>query len=118
MKYDSGMKSFKYHIIYAVKAMLSPSEQSKVKELAAGANASLLREYLKENHGKCRHGGSIFDYSENGASFYNCTSQNFVLEFDVPINNLGDKDLMLSWSQLCVFIKNHIDDIFADNKEE
>lgn len=120
MKYDSGMKAFNTDIIKAVQSLIGKSELEKVKKLAADGNASLLREYLKERHGRCYHGTTVNGYKSNTpcAMHVECTLQQFKIEFNYKINNSGDYSLDFSWSQITTFIRNHINDIFTDNKDK
>lgn len=103
MKYDSSMTRFHGDIAAAIKSMIYGQEEAVMK-LASDGSPAPLREYLKEQHGKCSHGGNKF----------NCTPQNFSVRFDAIINNLGDKDLTLSWSQVATFIRNNAAEIFPD----
>ncbi len=110
MKYDSGMKAHYSDIIAGVKSMLGKQGIEEVKRCIASADPKELREYLKEKHGRCKQGGSVVS---DRVDFFNCTLNNFKLEFKHPINNSGDTELILSWSQLTTFIRSKWNDIYG-----
>lgn len=110
MKYDSGMKSHYSDIIAGVKSMLGKQGIEEVKPYIASADPKELREYLKEEHGCCKHGGSVIS---DMVDFFDCTPNNFKLTYKEPLNNEGDKELILSWSQLTTFIRSKWNDIYG-----
>ena len=116
MKYNAGMIGFDLDIIKAVQSLIGKSEIEKVKKLAADGNASLLREYLKENHGRCYHSTTVKGYNSNTpcAQHVKCTLQQMIINYNYIIDNGDDSSLELTWSKVCVFIRNHINDIFPD----
>lgn len=105
MKYDSSMTQFHGDIAAAIKSMIYSQEEAVMK-LASDGSPAPLREYLRDQHGRSRHGGNKFD----------CTPQNFSVKFDAIINNLGDKVLTLSWSQVATFIRNNAAEIFSEDE--
>lgn len=116
MKYNAGMVGFDTDIIKTVQSLIGKSELKKVKKLAADGNASLLREYLKENHGRCYHGATVMEYSSNTpcAKFVECTLKQMKIKYNHIIGSNNDYTLELTWSNVCVFIRNHINEIFPD----
>ena len=101
MKYDSSMTQFHGDIVSAIKSMIH-GDIDKVAELAAEGSPVPLRDYLREKHGRSCHGGNKFD----------CMSSAFLVKFDHMINNLGDKKLQISWSQVTGFIRKYPAEIF------
>ncbi len=106
MKYDAGMMQFHDDIVAAIKDMIH-GENDKVAELTAEISPVPLREYLRNNHGKCIHGGNRFE----------CMSSCMLVVFDHTINNSGEKKLQLSWSQVTSFIRKYPAEIFNEVKE-
>ncbi len=110
MKYDSGMTHFKNDIIAAIKRLLTGDEEITKKFRAEDDSPTPLREYLKERYGKSRQG-----YSGDGVR-YDCASIGLSIKFDTILNNPGDKELTLSWSQVAKFIRDNWDEIFDKAK--
>ena len=108
MKYDSGMKYLHKDIIAGVKSMLGKLGIEEVKPYIASADPKELRERLKEIY-KHRGGSVISDMVD----FFDCTPNNFKLTYKEPLNNEGDKELILSWSQLTTFIRSKWNDIYG-----
>ncbi len=107
MKYDSGMAHFKNDIIAAIKKLLTGDKKITKKFKAEDRSLAPLQEYLKEQYGKAYLG-----YRGDGVG-YNCRSTGMILRFDTILNNPGDKELTLSWSQVAKFIRDNWDEIFS-----
>lgn len=106
MKYDSSMTQFHKDILAAIKHMLKDDAMIKKKFKAEDASPTPLREYLKEQYGK------LYQGYYSGSIRCECRPTGIVLEFDTILNNLGDKELTLSWSQVAKFIRDNWDVIF------
>ncbi len=107
MKYDSGMTYLHTDIAEAINRTVSGNED-KVRELAADASPVGLREFLKEKYAS----------SYRGNNLCRCTPQNFMVYLKAPVNNNGDTNLYLSWSQVSVFIRNNLDMIFGTDEDD
>ena len=115
MKYDSGMKYLHKDILDALRSMLGKMGLKEIEPYVTKGSPAELREHLKERHGKCKQSGTV---TSDRVGFYNCTTQNFNLEFERLVNNKGEKELTLSWSQVVVFIRNNWDEIYGNVKDE
>ena len=115
MKYDSGTKHLHKDILDALKSMLGKMGLAEIKPYIKGGSPAELREHLKERHGKCKQSSTV---TSDRVGFYNCTTQNFNLEFEHLLNNDGDTELTLSWSQVVVFIRNNWDEIYGNEKDK
>lgn len=111
MKYDSGMTQFHKDIIAALRYMLKDDSEITEKFSPKDGSPAPLRDYLKLNYGKpySSHVGNGMRYSCN-------FSKGFELTFDTILNNPGDKNLTLSWSQTAKFIRDNWDEVFKKNK--
>lgn len=111
MKYDSGMTGFNKDIIAVLRYMLKGNKEITEKFSPNDGSPTPLREYLKNKYGKSctSHIGDGMRYSCKAAS-------GLELTFGIILNNPGDKNLTLSWSQTAKFIRDNWDEIF--NKSE
>lgn len=111
MKYDSGMTQFHKDIIAALRYMLKDDSEITDKFSPKDGSPAPLRDYLKLNYGKpySSHVGNGMRYSCN-------FSKGFELTFDTILNNPGDKNLTLSWSQTAKFIRDNWDEVFKKDK--
>ena len=111
MKYDSGMTYFNKDIIAALQYMLKDDSEITEKFSPKDGSPAPLRDYLKLNYGKpySSHVGNGMRYSCN-------FSKGFELTFDTILNNPGDKNLTLSWSQTAKFIRDNWDEVFKKDK--
>lgn len=107
MKYDSGMTSFNKDIIAVLRYMLKGNKEITEKFSPNNGSPAPLREYLKQKYGKscASHIGDGMRYSCNA-------TKGLELTFDTILNNPGDKNLTLSWSQVAKFIRDNWDEIF------
>lgn len=111
MKYDSGMTHFHKDIIAALRYMLKDDSVINEKFSPKDGSPAPLRDYLKQKYGKicASHIGDGIRYSCN-------FSKGFKLTFDIILNNPGDKNLTLSWSQTAKFIRDNWDEVFKKDK--
>lgn len=111
MKYDSSMTQFRKDIIAALRYMLKDDSEITEKFSPKDGSPAPLRDYLKLNYGKpySSHIGNGMRYSCN-------FSKGFELTFDIILNNPGDKNLTLSWSQTAKFIRDNWDEVFKKDK--
>lgn len=107
MKYDASMTQFHGDIVAAIKSMIH-GEEDKVAELAAEISPVPLKDYLRDNHGKCFHGSNRFT----------AMSSCMLVTFDHVINNSGDTKLQLSWSNVTAFIRKFPAEIFRKDDDE
>lgn len=107
MKYDSGMKQFHNDIIAALRYMLKDDSEITEKFGPGDGSPAPLRDYLKNRYGKlcASHIGDGMRYSCNAA-------KGLELTYDIILNNPGDKNLTLSWSQAAKFIRDNWDEVF------
>lgn len=110
MKYDSSMTNFHKDIIVALQYMLKDDSEITEK-FSPDSGPVTLREYLKQKYGKLRasHIGDGMRYSCNAA-------KGFELTFDIILNNPGDKNLTLTWSQTAKFIRDNWDEVFKKSE--
>lgn len=110
MKYDSSMTNFHKDIIAALRYMLKDDSEITEK-FSPDSGPVTLREYLKQKYGKLRasHIGDGMRYSCNAA-------KGFELTFDIILNNPGDKNLTLTWSQTAKFIRDNWDEVFKKSE--
>lgn len=111
MKYDSGMTHFKNDITAALRHMLGNNSEITEKFSPNDGSPAPLRDYLKEKYGK-----SYTSHIGNGMRYSCKTSTGFELMFDTILNNPGDKNLTLSWSQTAKFIRDNWDEVFKKTK--
>lgn len=111
MKYDSGMTHFHENIIAALRHMLGNNSEIIEKFSPNDGSPAPLRDYLKEKYGK-----SYTSHIGNGMRYSCKTSTGFELTFDTILNNPGDKNLTLSWSQTAKFIRDNWDEVFKKDK--
>lgn len=111
MKYDSSMKPFRNDIIAVLRYMLKDDKEIAEKFSPEDGSPAPLRDYLKNRYGKIRasHIGDGMRYSCN-------FSKGLELTFDIILNNPGDKNLTLSWSQTAKFIRDNWDEVFKKSK--
>lgn len=111
MKYDSSMTHFNKDIIAALQYMLKDDSEITEKFSHENGSPAPLRDYLKQKYGKscASHIGGGMRYSCNATKGLELTS-------DTILNNPGDKNLTLSWSQVTKFIRDNWDEVF--NKAE
>lgn len=111
MKYDSGMTYYHTVILLALQHMLRNNSEITEKFSPNDGSPAPLRDYLKHEYGKPHTGF----YSGN--IHYNCNpTKGLELLFDNAQNNLGDKNLTLSWSQVAKFIRDNWDEVFKKDK--
>ena len=111
MKYDSGKTQFHENIIAALRHMLGNNSEITEKFSPNDGSPAPLRDYLKEKYGKS------YTSHIGGGMRYSCkTSTGLELTFDTILNNPGDKNLTLSWSQVAKFIRDNWDEIFKKTK--
>lgn len=107
MKYDSSMTHFHKDILAALQYMLKDDSEITEKFSPKDGSPAPLRDYLKQKYGK-----SCASHIGNGMR-YSCNfSKGFELTFDTILNNPGDKNLTLSWSQTAKFIRDNWGEIF------
>lgn len=113
MKYDSGMTHFHKDIIAALRYMLKDDSVINEKFSPKDGSPAPLRDYLKQKYGKicASHIGDGIRYSCN-------FSKGFKLTFDIILNNPGDKNLTLTWSQVTKFIRDNWDEVFKKSETE
>lgn len=111
MKYDSGMKQFHDDIIAALRYMLKNDKEITEKFSPNDGSPAPLRDYLKNKYGK-----SCASHIGNGMRYSCNATKGLELTYDTILNNPGDKNLTLSWSQVSKFIRDNWDEIF--NKSE
>ena len=110
MKYDSGMTHFHNDIIAALRHMLGDNSEITEKFSPNDGSPAPLRDYLKQEYGK-PHTGFCGDVH------YNCSpTKGLEIIFDHILNNPGDKNLTMSWSQVAKFIRDNWDKIFKKDK--
>lgn len=113
MKYDSGMVHFRKDIVTAIKFMLGGDKNITERFSKDDGSPAPLRDYIKDNY---RHrGGSNADgirYSCSTTKGMDITLVGRVL------NNNGDNNLTLSWSQVAKFVRDNWDDIFSEDEDE
>ena len=111
MKYDSSMKPFRNDIIAVLRYMLKDDKEIAEKFSPEDGSLAPLRDYLKNRYGKIRasHIGDGMRYSCN-------FSKGLELTFDIILNNPGDKNLTLSWSQTAKFIRDNRDEVFKKSE--
>ena len=113
MKYDSDMTQFHKNIIAALRYMLKDDSEITEKFSPKDGSPAPLRDYLKEKYGK-----SYTSHIGNGMRYSCKTSTGFELTFDTILNNPGDKNLTLSWSQVAKFIRDNWNDVFMEAKSQ
>lgn len=111
MKYDSSMTQFHKDIIAALKHMCGNNTEITEKFSPKDGSPAPLRDYLKEKYGK-----SYTSHIGDGMRYSCKTSTGIELAFDIILNNPGDKNLTLSWSQAAKFIRDNWDEIFKKSK--
>jgi len=113
MKYDSGMKQFRNDIIAVLWYMLKDDKELAEKFSPKDGSPAPMRDYLKQKYGKSRasHIGDGIRYCCN-------FSKGLELTFDTILNNPGDKNLTLSWSQTAKFIRDNWDEVFKKPETE
>lgn len=104
MKYDSGMTYLHGDVLAAVRLMLYHNTEITKKFSSTDGSPVPLREYLKD---KYKLSGKSSDKSQ-----YFCRAAGMGINLKRPLNNEGDRELQLSWSQLAVFIRNNWDEVF------
>lgn len=111
MKYDSSMTHFHKDIIAALRYMLKDDSEITEKFSPKDGSPAPLREYLKNKYGKScmSHIGDGMRYSCKAAS-------GLELTFGIILNNPGDKNLTLSWSQTAKFIRDNWDEVFKKSE--
>ena len=112
MKYDSGMTHFHKDILAALQHMIGNNSEITEKFSPNDGSPASLRDYLKEKYGK-----SYTSHIGNGMRYSCKASTGFELTFDIILNNPGDKNLTLSWSQTAKFIRDNWDEVFKKAKE-
>lgn len=111
MKYDSGMTHFRSDIIAALCHMLGNNTEIIQKFSSNDGSPAPLRDYLKQKYGK-----SYTSHIGDGMRYSCKTTTGFELTFDTILNNPGDKNLTISWSQVAKFIRDNWDEIFKKAK--
>lgn len=113
MKYDSSMTQFHNDIIAVLRYMLKDDSEITEKFSPDDSSPTPLRDYLKLHYGKpySSHIGNGMRYSCN-------FSKGFELTFDTILNNPGDKNLTLSWSQVTKFIRDNWEEIFKKSEDK
>lgn len=113
MKYDSGMTQFHKDIIAVLRYMLKDDKEITEKFSPGDGSPAPLRDHLKQKYGKlcASHIGDGMRYSCNA-------TKGLELTYDTILNNPGDKNLTLSWSQVAKFIRDNWDEVFKQEAEE
>lgn len=113
MKYDSGMKQFHKDILAALQYMLKDDKEIAEKFSPKDGSPAPMRDYLKQKYGKSRA-----SHIGNGMRYCCNFSKGLELTFDTILNNPGDKNLTLSWSQTAKFIRDNWDEVFKKPETE
>lgn len=111
MKYDSGMTSFNKDIIAVLRYMLKGNKEITEKFSPGDGSPAPLREYLKQKYGK-----SCASHIGDGMRYSCKTASGLELTFGIILNNPGDKNLTLSWSQVAKFIRDNWDEVFKKSE--
>lgn len=109
MKYDSSMAQFRKDIIAALRLMCGNNTEIIEKFSPGDGSPTPLRDYLKE---KYRNMG----VHSNGIGYWCTPSKGVEVYFSKPLNNDGDKNLTLSWSQTAKFIRDNWNEVFKKDK--
>ena len=111
MKYDSGMTQFHKDIIAALRYMLGNDSEITEKFSPKDGSPAPLRDYLKTFYSKS------FDEPVSDKLRFTCTPTNFKIAFDdMLLNNKGEKELTMTWSQVTKFIRDNWDEVFKKDK--
>lgn len=111
MKYDSGMTQFRKDIIAALRYMLKDDSEITEKFDPGDGTTAPLRDYLKTFYSKS------FDEPVSDKLRFTCTPTNFKIAFDdMLLNNKGEKELTMTWSQVAKFIRDNWDEVFKKDK--
>lgn len=111
MKYDSGMTQFHKDIIAALRYMLKDDSEITDKFSPKDGSPAPLRDYLKTFYSKS------FDEPVSDKLRFTCTPTNFKIAFDdMLLNNKGEKELTMTWSQVTKFIRDNWDEVFKKDK--
>lgn len=105
MKYTATMNGYWKDIADTVRRMCTPAQLNCLEELVVDRKelSAWLIKYIAMPQIK----GSNFE----------STPQNFLINYDHPINNKGDTQLSLTWNQLVDFLNIHSNLIFEDHSE-
>ena len=107
MKYDSSMTQFHKDIIAALRYMLKDDSEITDKFSPKDSSPAPLRDYLKTFYSKS------FDEPVSDKLRFTCTPTNFKIAFDdMLLNNKGEKELTMTWSQVTKFIRDNWDEVF------
>lgn len=111
MKYDSSMTQFHKNIIAALRYMLKDDSEITEKFSPEDGSPAPLRDYLKTFYSKS------FDEPVSDKLRFTCTPTNFKIAFDdMLLNNKGEKELTMTWSQVTKFIRDNWDEVFKKDK--
>lgn len=111
MKYDIGMTQFRKDIIAVLRYMLKDDSEITEKFSPKDGSPAPLRDYLKTFYSKS------FDEPVSDKLRFTCTPTNFKIAFDdMLLNNKGEKELTMTWSQVTKFIRDNWDEVFKKDK--
>lgn len=113
MKYDSGMTHFHKDILAALQCMLGNNSEITEKFSPNDGSPAPLRDYLKQKYGK-----SYNSHIGNGVRYTCHPTKGLELTFDTILNNPGDKNLTLSWSQTAKFVRDNWNEVFEKAKPQ
>ncbi|MGN0679246.1 MAG: ParB/RepB/Spo0J family partition protein [Oscillospiraceae bacterium] len=102
MKFDKGMKNFFSDIGKVLAHRIKPT--TELNRLINSGDPKPLREFLKRNMGNAGFCG-------NGLNFWGSLSSGVEIKYNYPLNNLDDRVLTISWSQLATLMR---DDVFRE----
>ncbi len=109
MKYDAGMTHLHGAVLAAVRLMLTFDTEITKEFSPSDGSPAPLREYLKNKYKLSGRGDSEVHFS--------CDLNKMSINLKRPLNNKGDYELQLSWSQLTVFIRNNWGEVFKKESD-
>lgn len=97
MKFHKKMKEFYSDIGRVITHKIKLSDE--LQKLISNGDPKPLRDMLKRTFGNSGYCGNDMDYWGN-------LSKGLILHFNRPLNNLGESDLIVSWSSLTVLLRD------------
>ena len=105
MKFDKGMTRFYADIGKAIALRIKPS--AKLDELIKDGNPKPLRDWLKNRFGESGfHDSDISSLTVPNKGLELEYNKGLELEYNYELNNLGERKLTLTWSQLATLLRD------------
>ena len=105
MKFDKGLTRFYADIGKAIALRIKPS--AKLDELIKDGNPKPLRDWLKNRFGESGfHDSDISSLTVPNKGLELEYNKGLELEYNYELNNLGERKLTLTWSQLATLLRD------------